>query len=131
MHMWAGTPTRGEGASQCDIEGELRFVWSFTDTQTFMSRNMVFVRTVAPASRHTLASERSGPTSLALSLPERGMLRGVSQRHPDCPALEKGLSHQQGEAKSFKHQCAEQVGSTLNSVAVGATQNTPPAPGLP
>ena len=72
-----------ENAPKSDVDGKLRTLidwsplartsmarWSVAATATFMSRNFVLHRTVAPASLHTLAKVLSGPPARIRNLPE-------------------------------------------------------------
>ena len=104
--------------------------WSVAATATFISRNFVLHRTVAPASLHTLAKVLSGPPARIRNLPEWGhaarCLPNTSNMLPHSH-LDSVMSN--GSRNLSKTRARKSCGSTLYSSPVGAPWKTALEPG--
>ena len=90
-----------------------------------MSRSNVFILTVAPAPRHTLARDRSGPTALARSLLDLAHApRCLPQMSNLAPHSHDASVTIRGRRRLSSINVRNRRGSTLNSVAVGAPCRT-------
>ena len=102
---------------------------SFALTATFMSRNFVWHRTVAPASLHTRARDLSGSTALVRNRPERGHAALC------LPHTSKWLPHShrasvaaRGSRSLSRTRVRNRCASTLNSGQVEWPRKTSLAP---
>ena len=104
--------------------------WSVAATATFISRNFMLHRTVAPASLHTLAKVLSGPLARIRNLPEWGhaarCLPNTSNMLPHSH-LDSVMSN--GSRNLSKIRARKSCGSTLYSSPVGAPWKTTLKPG--
>ena len=104
--------------------------WSPAGTTTFMSLNLTFTRTVAPASQHTRARMRSGAVALLRSRPERGHAARCrpsgSKRAPHSQLASVTWS---GRRNLSNVKTRKTSGSKRNSGPVGQPRSTAPALG--
>ena len=103
---------------------------SIAETATFMSRSFVLQRTEAPASRHTRAKLRSGPTARVRSRPDLGQApRCLPSKSKRQPHSQRASVISSGRRNLSITRARKRCGSTTNSGWEGAPHKTSLEPG--
>ena len=103
---------------------------SIAETATFMSRSFLLQRTEAPASRHTRAKLRSGPTARVRSRPDLGQApRCLPSKFKRQPHSQRASVISSGRRNLSITRARKRCGSTTNSGWEGAPHKTSLEPG--